>query len=79
MPVDDAVQRGASLALAAMDRDHEGIAILLDLTDTDQVRAAVAVALGALAELALTARPHNITKTRDALRNIHSRGPGEAP
>lgn len=74
-PIGDVEQRGASLALAALQRDHDGIALLLDLTDTQQVRQAAAVALGALAELALTARPHNITKTRDALRNIHQRGP----
>jgi predicted DNA-binding protein with PD1-like motif len=77
-PIGGTEQRGASIALAALQRDTEGLAVLLDLTDDQDVRAATAVALGALAELALTARPHNITKTRDALRNIHARGPRPA-
>lgn len=77
-PIGDTEQRGASLALAALQRDTEGLAVLLDLTDDQDVRAAAAVALGALAELALTARPANITRTKDALGAIHGRGPGPA-
>ncbi|MFJ3719063.1 hypothetical protein [Streptomyces sp. NPDC090057] len=73
-PIGPAEQRGVTLALAALDRDHQAIALYLDLIDPDQVRQAAAVALGALAELALTARPHNVTRTRDTLRAIHARG-----
>lgn len=73
-PVGATEQRGASIALAALGRDHEAIAVLLDVTDPDQVRQAAAIALGAIAELALTARPVNITRTRDALTAIQRRG-----
>ncbi|MFP8882563.1 hypothetical protein [Streptomyces mangrovi] len=60
-------QVGARLALAALDRDSQTVAAMLSTVDPQQARQAAAVALGALAELGLTARPGNLTRARDAL------------
>lgn len=68
-------QHGATLALASLSRDHETVARVLDLVDDAVVRQVAAVALGALAELALNARPASITSTRDALRRMQASGP----
>lgn len=68
-------QHGASLALASLNREHETIARLLDLLDDATVRKASAVALAALSELALTARPGNLTRLRDALTRLQLAGP----
>ncbi|MFE1430371.1 hypothetical protein ACFW6C_33105 [Streptomyces fungicidicus] len=72
-------QHGATLALASLDRDHETVARLLDLVDEQAARQAAAVALGALAELALNARPGSITRIRDALTRLQASGPDLPP
>ncbi|WP_149552922.1 hypothetical protein [Streptomyces marokkonensis] len=72
-------QHGATLALASLNRDHETVARLLDLQDTASVRQTAALALGALAELALNARPTSITRTRDALQRMQAAGPDQPP
>ncbi|MEW2082347.1 hypothetical protein [Streptomyces sp. NPDC005283] len=70
-------QQGASIALAALSGDTTTIATLLNYTERDTGNRAAALALGALAELARTARPVNITKACDALRRIEA-GVGES-
>jgi len=70
-------QHGARLALAALNREHDTIVRLLEYAPTGTVRQSAAVALGALAELALTARPGNLTKARDALARIEASGPDQ--
>jgi hypothetical protein len=72
-------QHGATLALAALNRDRETVARVLDLVDDAVVRQVAAVALGALAELALNARPASITGVRDTLRRMQDSGPGQPP
>ncbi|MFE3659097.1 hypothetical protein [Streptomyces sp. NPDC059165] len=72
-------QHGVRLALAALNRDHETLARLLDYADDRTVRNIAAVALGAVAELALTARPVNLTRTRDALARMADSGPEQTP
>lgn len=72
-------QHGATLALAALNRDHDTIARVLDLQDAASARKAAALALGALAELALNARPASITRARDALQRMQASGPSHPP
>jgi hypothetical protein len=70
-------QHGATLALAALQRDHETTARLLDLLDEQTVRKAAAIALAALSEVALTARPANLTRLRDTLTRMQASGPDD--
>ncbi|MEU2288052.1 hypothetical protein ABZ614_40130 [Streptomyces sp. NPDC013178] len=68
-------QHGASLALASLRLDHETTVRLLDHLDDQTVRQAAAVALAALSELALNARPASITRLRDTLTRMQASGP----
>ncbi|MFJ7154645.1 hypothetical protein ACIQUQ_06875 [Streptomyces sp. NPDC101118] len=71
-------QYGARLAQAALRRDEAGTAAILEALDPSTGRQAALVALRALSELALTARPGNVTRTRDFLARIEASGPDAA-
>ncbi|MGW7107004.1 hypothetical protein ACWGHU_12685 [Streptomyces xanthophaeus] len=65
-----AEQLGAHIALAALRRDTTTLTGLLLAADEQELPHAVAVALGALAELGLVGRPSNLTRARDHLGKV---------
>ncbi|GGK18278.1 hypothetical protein GCM10011583_57690 [Streptomyces camponoticapitis] len=68
-------QRAMRVALAALRRDPQGVALALSSVPTPEVRQVASVALAALAELALTAPPGNIGTTVEALTRMADSGP----
>ncbi|MFG2413315.1 hypothetical protein [Streptomyces goshikiensis] len=61
-------QIAMSIALAALRRDHQGVALLLASMPPQQGLQAASVALGAVSELALAASPDRIRAAIEAIR-----------
>jgi hypothetical protein len=74
-------QIAMSIALAALRRDHQGVALLLASIPPQQGLQAASVALGAISELALTTPPDRIQTAREAMRGVEAipSGGGKAP
>lgn len=73
-------QAAMSIALAALRRDHQGVAMLLGTLEPREGLRASSIALGAIAELALAASPDRIRTAREAMRGVEAGGPqGDPP
>lgn len=65
-------QIAMSIALAALRRDHQGVALLLASVPGQQGLQAASVALGAVSELALAASPDRIRTAIEAIRQAEA-------
>lgn len=72
-------QRGMRIALAALRRDHQGVALALARVPAPEVQRAAAVALAAVAELALAAPPDKVQTAIKGIARMETSGPDDDP